>query len=286
MLKADAKIVFIAGHHRSGTSVLHRILRSHPKIVGFHGTGAHEDEGQHLQSVFPPASYFGGPGKYIFNPESYMDERHALATKSSAEELCRQWGKHLQRQGEIFIEKSPPTLIRTRFFQALFPRAKFIIILRHPFAVAAATQKWSKTSLRSLINHTLLGYERLAEDLHYLDHAYVLRYEDFVDTPEACISRLHDFIGVEGHAWAEEIRSGVNDKYFNSLEGGWKPRIRKAFAISMSDFEGRANKFGYSLKEPRQYFDADILGDSLAKLATRRFYPDFTDASKKSLEKC
>jgi len=47
--------VFIAGLHRSGTSVLARCLREHPQISGFRNTGVPEDEGQHLQDVYPAA---------------------------------------------------------------------------------------------------------------------------------------------------------------------------------------------------------------------------------------
>jgi len=50
----DKKFVFISGLHRSGTSILHRILRSSEGISGFHDTNVPQDEGQHLQSVFNP----------------------------------------------------------------------------------------------------------------------------------------------------------------------------------------------------------------------------------------
>lgn len=66
------KFIFLAGHHRSGTSLLHEIIREHPAISGFRNTGVPEDEGQHLQSVFKPANSFGGPGKYIFNKNSVV----------------------------------------------------------------------------------------------------------------------------------------------------------------------------------------------------------------------
>jgi hypothetical protein len=139
--------------------LLHEIIRAHPAISGFRNTGVPEDEGQHLQSVFKPASYFGGPGKYIFNRNSYMNENHALANFRSAEAIMQQWEKHYDQSCESYIEKSPPNLIRTRFLQKLFPSSKFVVILRHPLPVSYATQKWSRTSIKSLIEHTLLGYE-------------------------------------------------------------------------------------------------------------------------------
>ena len=46
-------LVFVGGLHRSGTSLVHRCLALHPAVSGFSGTGVPEDEGQHLQTVYP-----------------------------------------------------------------------------------------------------------------------------------------------------------------------------------------------------------------------------------------
>lgn len=83
------EIVFIGGLHRSGTSLLHEILREHSSISGFHKTGVFKDEGQHLQSVYLPAKAFGGPGRFGFDQAAFMDENHVLATQESAELLFR-----------------------------------------------------------------------------------------------------------------------------------------------------------------------------------------------------
>ena len=69
------KIVFISGLHRSGTSVLHRELSACRQCSGFRNTGVPEDEGQHLQTVFPNAAFYGGPEEFAFNADSYLDEK-------------------------------------------------------------------------------------------------------------------------------------------------------------------------------------------------------------------
>src|ERR1700691_2539156 len=72
--------VFLGGLHRSGTTLLFRMLREHPEISGFENNKvkeewlAPEDEGQFLQTVYPPAVFFGGPGKFAFAPEAHMTE--------------------------------------------------------------------------------------------------------------------------------------------------------------------------------------------------------------------
>ena len=57
----DHRFVFLAGLHRSGTTLLARLLAAHPEISGFSETGVPADEGQHLQGVYPAAREYGGP---------------------------------------------------------------------------------------------------------------------------------------------------------------------------------------------------------------------------------
>ena len=66
----EHRFVFLAGLHRSGTTLLARLLAAHPDISGLSGTGVPADEGQHLQSVYPAAKVYGGPGRFGFAPES------------------------------------------------------------------------------------------------------------------------------------------------------------------------------------------------------------------------
>jgi hypothetical protein len=134
-------IAFIAGLHRSGTSLVHQILRDHPDVSGFRNTGVPKDEGQHLQTVYPPARSFGGPGRFGFDPGSYLDETSPLCTPAHAERLWREWSPHWDLSRPVLIEKSPPSLLRTRYFQRLFPASRFIVIVRNPIVVAMATRK-------------------------------------------------------------------------------------------------------------------------------------------------
>jgi hypothetical protein len=254
------KFIFLAGHHRSGTSLLHEIIREHPAISGFRNTGVPEDEGQHLQSVFKPANSFGGPGKYIFNKNSYMNENHALANCQSAESIMDQWEKHYDQACDRYIEKSPPNLIRTRFLQKLFPSSKFIVILRHPLAVSYATQKWSKTSIKSLIEHTLLGYEIFQRDIDYLRHVYVLRYEEFVVNPQDEIDKVFDFLGLNSVSINQIVNSNGNERYFARWESSRKRFMNRILLPVSSKLEARVNRLGYSIFRCRDLLPSSLLG--------------------------
>jgi hypothetical protein len=248
-------LIFVAGLHRSGTSLLHGFLRSHPGVSGFSNTGVPEDEGQHLQTMFPPAKEFGGPGRFGFNEGAFMDENHPLATAETAKRLFLEWSHYWDLSKPYLVEKSPPNLVRTRFLQRLFPGCRFIVILRHPIAVAYATQKWSKTPIASLLEHTLLCYERFQADIRFLCQVYVLRYEEFVVTPSTHLMRLADWLGISPFNCSERIRPQVNERYFSrwrrGLDVGLR-RNRRETEQLVAQFARRAAAFGYRMVNPER----------------------------------
>ena len=76
--------VFVGGLHRSGTTLLAPLPGRAPAMVsGFSGTGAREDEGQHLQTVYRPGRAHGGPGRFGFDPEAHLTETSPLVTDES-----------------------------------------------------------------------------------------------------------------------------------------------------------------------------------------------------------
>jgi hypothetical protein len=154
------RIVFVGGVHKSGTTLLGDALASHPLASGLSDTGAPRDEGQHVQTVIPPAKAVGGPGRFGFAAAARLDETSPRATPESARRMMAEWGPHWDLTRPILVEKSPPNLIRMRFLQALFPEAAFVTVLRHPVAVAYATAKWRRReSLRTLIRHWVVAHE-------------------------------------------------------------------------------------------------------------------------------
>jgi hypothetical protein len=211
--------VFIAGHHKAGTTMLQSILREHPDVSGFKNTGVPSDEGQHLQSIIKPASFYGGPGRYIFDLACHWNEQHPSATEQTAIAIENQWLPYHDVSKLVFLEKSPPNLVRTRFLQNLFPTCKFLAILRHPIAVAYATRKVSDASLDSLMAHTLMGYDILFNDLPYLNCCHIIRYEELVMDTESQMRAIFDFLGLDCKGISEFPRMVNKDTgYFKAWE--------------------------------------------------------------------
>jgi hypothetical protein len=191
------QVVFVAGLHRSGTSIISRCIAGHPDVSGLAATGASEDEGQHLQSVYPTAAAHGGPGRFAFSPAAHLTERSVLVSVANRHRLLAEWGRYWDRDRPVLLEKSPPNLIRTRFLQALFPEASFVIVLRHPAVVALATRGWVPDPLEALLKHWFHAHALLAQDLSRIRRALVVRYESLVADPRSELDRVGSFLGLE-----------------------------------------------------------------------------------------
>jgi hypothetical protein len=269
---ADKKIVFITGLHKSGTSLLHRCIKRHPEISGISGTDAPRDEGQHLQSVYPPAAKYGGPGLFGLDAGSYRDDNSPLVTEANREALLRAWGKHWDLDKPVLVEKSPPHLTQTRFLQALFPNAYFVVVRRHPVANAITTRKignifmrWIYRNPDTRLAHFLLNrlgplrkpptpfilenwlrcYEQYERDRIHLKREMLFSFESMITFPDETLADIFRFIGVDPIPFFEEPRPGVNEKYLDEWRSLWTP-----YRDWMTQrFNPRIRQFGYDLQK-------------------------------------
>ena len=267
-LEVGHRIVFVGGLHRSGTSILARSIAAHPSISAFSNTGVPEDEGQHLQTVFRPAYAYGSPGTFAFNPEARLTEASPLVGAASRERLFEDWSRHWDLSKPILLEKSPPNLIRTRFFAALFPGSLFVTILRHPIAVAYATHKWRRLPLASLLRHWVHAHRLFASDAPHLDEQIVVRYEDFVRDPQAVVERVWDVLGLPPGRVAGDVHADGNRRYFERWQRGRDPFRRAHRELLTRRFERAVLEFGYSLRDVGWLGDAPALAEADASVSS------------------
>lgn len=245
------RFAFIAGLHRSGTSVLHRLLREHPEASGFANTRVPEDEGQFLQTVFERDSVYGGPGRMAFDDRAHLTEESPLVSQQNRETLLRQWGPYFELDRQILLEKTPANIIRSRFLQAMFPGARFIFIVRHPIAVGLSTYVWTRRSdigLSEVMRHWIKAHQIFLDDLGHIQNWTVLRYEELVADPGGILTNLYRFLGLEPVSPNEGVGKR-NEKYFDIWESSIAERDRVAEEVAGAGSAILA-KLGYRLSPP------------------------------------
>lgn len=226
------RYLFVGGLHRSGTSLLARLIGTIPGVAKIENAPVPENEGAYLQGAIPHDALSGRPMHFATDPAQHLTEADPLNSLDTRLRLEFDWAPWFGA-GRWRVEKSPVNLTRMRLLQQLFPLSQFVVVIRHPEAVAAAVAKWVDRPAADLIDHWLDAHDQMALDIARLHGVVVLRYEDLTARPDAHLSGLAAFLG----------------------EGGPVPRVDDDIANRNADYAGahtlapsqaeRAARWGY-----------------------------------------
>ena len=200
--------VFILGFYRSGTTLLRRILETHPAVASL----------EERDFLLRPAA------KYL----SDVSGLAALATLSDdeiAQERAAYWqgikASGAVVDGKILVDKQPFNTIKLPLIAKIFPDAKIVFTIRDPRDVVLSCFRSHyaiNTAMFDLL--TLDGAARfyaaamtLAEAMRPAieDRLLLHRYEDTVSDFDQSIARVCEFLGVP-------MVPGM--KSFHALKGG------------------------------------------------------------------
>jgi len=250
------RLILVGGLHRSGTTPLARLLGAHPQVSAFHDTGVKEDEGQHLQDVYPSARTYGGAGRFALAPETHLTETSPLATSDNARRMFASWSEHWDLSQPVLVEKSPPNLVMSRFLQKLFPDARFLMIVRHPAVVAMSTSKWAPgTSIADLVEHWLVAHETFLADAGRLRAVRVVKYERMLAEPKETLGELAAYLELDEPLSADSLEQGRSTRYqedWNARLSGGNPWRRRQVRAAIERYAERVAQFGYNLEDLSQ----------------------------------
>ncbi len=250
--------VFFFGFPRSGTTLIDQVLAAHPDINIL-------DEQPAIDAALSRVPGF---------PESYPSALADL-TAPEIEQLRTSYFETADGflnggNGGLMIDKMPLNIVHVAMIWRLFPHAKMIFALRHPFDVClscfmqnfeigpAMANFFSLEDSANLYSKAMALWQKSTEVLP-LD-CHTVKYEDFVDDFESETRALLKFLGVEWHEpmldYTEHAKKRariatvsydqVVEPIYQRSQYRWK-RYRNEIGTSLDGLKPWAKKFGYDV---------------------------------------
>ena len=102
-----------------------------------------------------------------------------------------------QANQKIFGEKTPVHLYLSAWIRRLYPKAKFVTLIRNPITNVASIHKRNKNKdIDSSINWYLKAYKNRFNYLYKQENNLIIRYEDLIYKTEKTLELIHKYIEV------------------------------------------------------------------------------------------
>ncbi len=192
----DRRPVFVVGLPRSGTTLLERMLASHPRIAGV-------GEQQFAESGWKRALQASGQSHEALSAAA-VDEAAAWHLRR-LEQRIHHLG--LPADADRIVDKMPDNYLMAGWLAMAFPRATILHVQRDPrdvaiscwFAQFASDSQWINEMRH--IAHRIEQHRRLMRHWRATIGAHLVevRYEDLIADPEAELRRALAAMGMEWH---------------------------------------------------------------------------------------
>lgn len=245
--------VFLVGFPRSGTTLLDTILMGHPDCTVLEEKPALNRVDQRIGGLKGLQSL--GPDDVIKAVQHYFDEVDAVTDNAKA---------------NLLIDKSPLFLQKVPLIQRLFPKARFILALRHPCDVLLSC---FMSNFR--LNSAMANFLNLEDAAEYYDltfrhwqkscqifapNVHVISYERMIDDLESEMRPLFQFLDLEWRADALDHQrtakarglittasySQVTEPIYRRASGRWL-RYRDKLEPVLPILQPWINEFGYEV---------------------------------------
>jgi len=317
--------IFLLGAHKSGTSLLRSILNGHSKLYTipieshfFQLTGYWIDNDYRSQkpkklnhqqiisnfntwiekSNVTDDKYIDGISKGIFDLERFNDSILTIQNVYDHKECISKYfgaihysveGTTLPNNARI-VEKSVEHAEFALELLHMFPKAKFIHILRNPYSNIVSIRKFKVLTvkfpiIRRILRTLYTNYYFLYKNRNLIKNYKVIRYEDIVSNPEFSIKDICEFLDIDfedilmkptylGQPWSgNSITNTKFNKISNERLGKWKNEIypmevyyiNKLFDYVLDDYDyDKFNKIGCFWKPAK--------GENLKRYIANRLY--------------
>lgn len=277
-MSAKVDLVFVGGAPRSGTTLVQRVLNSHPEIYG----GPEFDfisEFMVLRNRMQNSVKIGRISEYF--DTNQLDTHFENFIRNIFRE------KALEQGVSIISEKTPRNVLHFEEILSVIPNSKAIFVIRDPRAIYNSMKdvrtrtKSLKSSRIKYVNpshfigslYSATEYvKKCFEEGDFIaqkfpDRVLTVKYEDIVENPEMETRRLSQFLGID---WTVDMLNPKAQK-FNSPKSGqtnnpWYSKEKRDRNIEKSD----KTKWKYQISTFEKKYINERLSDYLKLFSYER----------------
>ena len=173
----DNQYLFILSPPFSGSTLLSQIISSSKNVSCNNTIGLRE--GQHLPIV----------KDLLFTKDRWDPKKEVNWTY-----IHKIWKKYWIKSKSIFLEKSPPNICRAKHIENEFKPAKFICLVRNPYAQAEGSLRRYKHSAKEAAELSLSYLKYQKENIEELKEVYLIKYEVLTEKTHDVKDKLIDFL--------------------------------------------------------------------------------------------
>jgi len=265
-------LIFVISQPRCGSTLVQRILSGHQDIESSAETWlmllpvyASRENG--LEAEYGHRWYLVARNDFL---DHYTDGREVY------DEAVREWARVFYDNalkhsgGKIFIDKTPRYSLIIPELKRLFPKARFVFLLRNPLAVFSSVMtsfvKGRPNVIPEFKTDLYDAPERILEGIELFgNEAVVVRYEELVKEPEAIVMNLCRQLGIEFNSEMLDYSRTPEAKGFMTDRVGVNQRDQVT--------DESLNKWKSALDDPQlASWMSDYLGELGQDIVTRMGY--------------
>lgn len=226
--------IFVIGMPRSGTTLVERILSSHPELVG----------AGELQAMPAAVKLLGGVRSRAMLDRATIDAVRRVSPAALGETYLKRASSHVDI-AQRFVDKLPMNFLYAGYIAKAFPRALLLCLRREPMDVVWSNYKHLFSRSATTFDYSydvqdcaryVAGFERLVTFWHQVMPGRILdvRYEELIEQPETQIRRILDRAGLD---WSDACLnfeantspvatpsgSQVRRAIYRDSVGAWRP---------------------------------------------------------------
>lgn len=202
MIDNDITPVFIFSLPRSGSTLLQRIIASHPSVHTLSEPWLllsllYLDNDNGIFSEYGHKLAAKGINDFIAQlpngKQDYQDELRHFVT--------RLYLRSAPGPSKFFIEKTPRNILVADKIVELFPDAKFIFLWRNPISIVSSiieTFSFGKWGLHRNYVDLFEGFDKMYTSFHtHRDNVLSLQYENLINEPTITIKYIADYLELD-----------------------------------------------------------------------------------------